>query len=138
MVGLFIIILLFVFVGLFLFVFKLSWVFGIEVLIFVVLLIFVFGSLFWFFGGEFNLFVGMFMIGFVIVVGNVILLSLIKKEFLFKLGLMIGVYFILMNLCVVIVVGLMVLIVMNNCFSWYGSMVFWVIFGIVVLVIWFL
>ncbi|EAG1757998.1 MFS transporter [Listeria monocytogenes] len=136
MAGLLTTIPLLAFAGLSPFVSKLSRALGIEVLIFVALLTLVVGSLLRPFGGEFNLFAGTFMIGLAIAVGNVILPSLIKKEFPFKLGLMTGVYSISMNLCAALAAGLTVPIAMNNRFSWHGSMVFWAILGVVALVIW--
>lgn len=102
MAGLLTTIPLLAFAGLSPFVSKLSRALGMEVLIFVALLTLVLGSLLRPFGGELNLFAGTFMIGLAIAVGNVILPSLIKKEFPFKLGLMTGVYSISMNLCATI------------------------------------
>ncbi|MBC1539009.1 CynX/NimT family MFS transporter [Listeria seeligeri] len=124
------------FAGLSPFVSKLSRALGIEVLLFIALLTLVIGSFLRPFGGEVNLFVGTFLIGLAIAVGNVLLPSLIKKEFPFKLGLMTGVYSISMNLCSAIAAGLTVPIAMNNQFSWRGSMIFWAILGILAFIIW--
>ncbi|MBC1291828.1 CynX/NimT family MFS transporter [Listeria booriae] len=124
------------FAGLSPFVSQLARKWGMELLVFFALCFMVFGSLIRPFGGIPVLLFGTFLIGLAIAVGNVLLPSLIKKEFPFKMGLMTGVYSISMNVSAMLASGLSVPIAVNAGLGWQGALVIWSVFAVIALLVW--
>ncbi|MBC1935566.1 MFS transporter [Listeria grandensis] len=124
------------FAGLSPFVSKLARRWGMEFVVFFALCLMVFGSLVRPFGGIPLLLFGTFLIGLAIAVGNVLLPSLIKQEFPFKMGLMTGMYSISMNVCAMLASGLSVPIAVKSGFGWQGALVVWSAFVIIALLFW--
>ncbi|EUJ44306.1 hypothetical protein PRIP_10432 [Listeria riparia FSL S10-1204] len=124
------------FAGLSPFVSQLARKWGMELLVFLALCFMVFGSLIRPFGGIPVLLFGTFLIGLAIAVGNVLLPSLIKKEFPFKMGLMTGIYSISMNVSAMLASGLSVPIAVNAGLGWQGALVIWSVFAIIALIVW--
>ncbi|MBC1499579.1 MFS transporter [Listeria weihenstephanensis] len=124
------------FAGLSPFVSKIARKYGMELVVFFALCLMVIGSLIRPFGGISLLLLGTFMIGIAIAVGNVLLPSLIKKEFPFKMGLMTGMYSISMNVCAMLASGLSVPIAVKSGFGWQGALVSLSAVAIIALLIW--
>lgn len=124
------------FAGLSPFVSRLARRWGMEFIVFFAACLMVVGSLIRPFGGIPLLLFGTFLIGLAIAVGNVLLPSLIKKEFPFKMGLMTGMYSISMNVCAMLASGISVPIAVNSGFGWQGALVVWSVFAIIALLFW--
>ncbi|MBC1603279.1 CynX/NimT family MFS transporter [Paenilisteria rocourtiae] len=124
------------FAGLSPFVSKLAYRWGMEFIVFFATCLMVIGSIIRPFGGIPLLLFGTLLIGFAIAVGNVLLPSLIKKEFPFKMGLMTGMYSISMNVCAMLASGLSVPIAVKSGFGWQGALVVWSVFAIIALLFW--
>lgn len=84
-----------------------------------------------------TLFIGTAIIGLAISVSNVLLPSLVKKEFTNHLGTMTGVYSISMNLTGAIASGISVPIAVGLGFGWSGALGIWGILSIIALFVWF-
>lgn len=85
---------------------------------------------------QIGLFVGMFVAGVGIAIGNVLLPSLIKRDFAAQVGLMTGLYSISMNVWAAIASGISVPISHIAHMGWRGSMMSWGILSIVSILIW--
>ncbi|WP_311794888.1 CynX/NimT family MFS transporter [Alicyclobacillus acidiphilus] len=83
-----------------------------------------------------GLFVGMFLAGAGIAMGNVLLPSLIKRDFPTQVGLMTGLYSISMNVWAAIASGISVPIAHLAHVGWRGSMMSWAILSLVSILIW--
>ncbi|WP_167629746.1 CynX/NimT family MFS transporter [Listeria valentina] len=119
------------------FVSKLSRKLGVEQLVFYTLLFLVFGSFIRPFGDNLAfLLTGTLLIGIGIAVGNVILPSIIKKEFPFQLGLLTGIYSISMNLFAAIASGLSFPLANNFRLGWRGTLYVFSAFTVLALLIW--
>ncbi|RDX02236.1 CynX/NimT family MFS transporter [Listeria kieliensis] len=119
------------------FVSKLSRKLGVEQLVFYTLLFLVFGSFIRPFGDNLTfLLIGTLLIGIGIAVGNVILPSIIKKEFPFQLGLLTGIYSISMNLFAAIASGLSFPLANNFGLGWRGTLYVFSAFTVLALLIW--
>lgn len=87
-------------------------------------------------GSEVGLFLGMLLAGVGIAMGNVLLPSLIKRDFPTQVGLMTGLYSISMNVWAAIASGISVPISQVVDIGWRGSMMSWAILSIVSILIW--
>ncbi|WP_239256947.1 CynX/NimT family MFS transporter [Listeria ilorinensis] len=110
--------------------------FGMRRILFLALLILTIGSFIRPFGGLVLLLVGTLLIGFAIAAGNVLVPSLIKQEFPFKLGLMTGLYSIVMNLSAAISSGLSVPLAEKLPLGWQGSLLTFACFTLIALLAW--
>ncbi|MHC5251317.1 CynX/NimT family MFS transporter [Listeria kieliensis] len=119
------------------FVSKLSRKLGVEQLVFYTLLFLAFGSFIRPLGNNLVfLLAGTLLIGIGIAVGNVILPSIIKKEFPFKLGLLTGIYSITMNLFAAIASGLSFPLANSIGLGWRGTLYVFAGFTVLALIIW--
>ncbi|WP_088838896.1 MFS transporter [Listeria sp. ILCC792] len=118
------------------FVSKISQKTGVEKLVFYTLLMILLGSIIRPIGNLTFLLVGTLFIGIGIAFGNVIIPSLIKKEFPFQLGMMTGIYSISMNLFAAIASGLSVPIATQLSGNWQATLFIWAGFVAVALLIW--
>ncbi|KQL19212.1 CynX/NimT family MFS transporter [Cytobacillus solani] len=87
--------------------------------------------------GISTLFIGTILIGISISFGNVLLPSLIKMNFPFKVGLMTGFYALFKSVFGALASGLSVPISKIDSFGWQGALGIWVILVIISLFIWY-
>ncbi|WP_328702317.1 CynX/NimT family MFS transporter [Alicyclobacillus suci] len=85
---------------------------------------------------QFGLFVGMLLAGVGIAMGNVLLPSLIKRDFPTQVGLMTGAYSISMNVWAAIASGVSVPVAHIAHIGWRGSMISWGILSVISILIW--
>lgn len=83
-----------------------------------------------------TLLVGTALIGIAIAFGNVLLPSLIKRDFPEKVGLMTGIYSIFMNMWAAVASGISIPLAQKLGFGWRGSLICWSVLSIVSLVAW--
>ncbi|TXL65028.1 MFS transporter [Cerasibacillus terrae] len=82
------------------------------------------------------LFIGTLFIGIGIAIGNVLLPAFIKIRFPLKVGIMTGIYGVIMNVFAAIASGLSVPIASINGLSWKESLMFWGVLVIIAIVVW--
>lgn len=82
------------------------------------------------------LLLGTVLLGLAISVCNVLMPSLIKEKFPLRIGLMIGVYSVAMNLTGAIASGVSVPIAAGAGFGWKGALGIWALLALVTLVLW--
>lgn len=82
------------------------------------------------------LFTGTLLVGLGIAVGNVLIPGIIKMNFPFKIGLMTGLYAIVMNVFGALGSGLSIPIATSGSFGWRGSLVIWSGLVLITLLIW--
>nr|WP_200760981.1 MFS transporter [Effusibacillus dendaii] len=83
------------------------------------------------------LFIGTGVLGLAIAVGNVLLPSLVKREFPNCVGLMTGVYSMSMNIWGAIASGVSVPIAQGFSLGWRRTLMCWAIFSAVAVIVWF-
>lgn len=88
-------------------------------------------------GTVYFLFLGSFLIGLGICVGNVIMPGYIKNVFPDKIGVMTGLYSVSMNLMAALASGFSVVIGKYTGYGWKGSMGVWIILSFLALCTWF-
>nr|WP_035323622.1 MFS transporter [Peribacillus kribbensis] len=115
---------------------KLSRQLGLERLLFISLIILTLGIAVRSIAGEFMLFAGTVLIGLAISVSNVLLPSLIKRDFEDKVGLMTGVYSVSMNLCGAIASGISVPLAVGMHLGWNGALGIWGLLSLVSILLW--
>lgn len=118
------------------FVSKWSRKYGVELVLFLALISITLGNLIRPLGNISILLFGTLLIGIGIAAGNVLIPSVIKKEFPFKLGLMTGVYSIFMNLIAATASGLATPIARNKHFGWQGTLWLFGTISIIALIVW--
>ncbi|MHA7582840.1 CynX/NimT family MFS transporter [Paenibacillus vandeheii] len=115
---------------------KLGRRYGVERIILIALIFLTVGIVIRSLSGAVNLFIGTAVLGFAIAVCNVLLPSIIKRDFPNKIGLMTGVYSISMNLCGAIASGISVPLAINGGIQWQGAMGIWGILSFVSILCW--
>ncbi|WFR61072.1 MFS transporter [Paenibacillus amylolyticus] len=115
---------------------KLGRRYGVERIIWIALMLLTAGILIRSLSGAVNLFIGTVILGFAIAVCNVLLPSIIKRDFPNKIGSMTGVYSISMNLCGAIASGISVPLAMNAGLKWQGALGIWGILSFVSILCW--
>jgi CP family cyanate transporter-like MFS transporter len=109
---------------------------GIEYTLFASLILLTLGILLrsipWFAGLLF----GTTLIGVAIAAGNVLLPSLIKREFPEKSGIMTGVYSIVMSLTAAIGSGISIPLAQQEGFGWRGSLISWSVISVIAILVW--
>lgn len=116
---------------------KLGRKFGAEVIILISIIFLTIGVMLRSLSGVAPLYIGTAVLGLAISVSNVLLPSLIKREFPTQIGLMTGVYSISMNLLGAIASGISVPIAVGLGFGWQGALGIWGILSFVSILIWF-
>ncbi|MEC2054112.1 MFS transporter [Peribacillus psychrosaccharolyticus] len=109
---------------------------GMERLLFFSLIILTIGIIVRSVGGETMLFTGTILIGLAISVCNVLLPSLIKRDFEQNVGLMTGVYSVSMNLCGAIASGISVPLATKENLGWNGALGVWAILSFISIFLW--
>lgn len=115
---------------------KLGRKFGAELIILISLIFLTIGIALRSLTGAVNLYIGTAIIGFAIAVCNVLLPSLIKREFPKQVGTMTGVYAISMNLCGAIASGISIPLAVGLGLKWQGALGIWGILSIVSIIFW--
>jgi len=115
---------------------KLARKIGVEVIILISIIFLTIGIILRSLSGVATLYVGTAVLGLAISVSNVLLPSLIKREFPTRIGLMTGVYSISMNLLGAIASGISVPIAAELGFGWQGALVIWGILSFVSILFW--
>ena len=82
------------------------------------------------------LFTGTLLVGLAIAIGNVLMPGIIKMNFPYKIGLMTGLYAIVMNLFGALGSGLSIPIATSGNLGWRGSLVIWGGLALITLIIW--
>ena len=115
---------------------KLGQRFGVERVLFISIITLTVGILLRSFSGIANLYVGTAVLGLAIAVCNVLLPSLIKREYPKRIGLMTGVYSISMNLFGAIASGIGIPIAVGLGYGWQGALGIWGILSFVSILFW--
>ena len=82
------------------------------------------------------LFTGTLLVGLAIAIGNVLMPGIIKMNFPYKIGLMTGLYAIVMNVFGALGSGLSIPIATSGNLGWRGSLVIWGGLALITLIIW--
>ncbi|KKB44748.1 CynX/NimT family MFS transporter [Bacillus thermotolerans] len=82
------------------------------------------------------LFAGTALLGIAIAIGNVLLPSMIKQEFPYKVGLMTGVYAASMNLSAAIASGVSIPLTQGLGLGWRSALSVWALLAVVSIVLW--
>ncbi|OMF65226.1 MFS transporter [Paenibacillus sp. FSL R5-0766] len=115
---------------------KLGRRYGVERIILIALIFLTVGIVIRSLSGAVHLFIGTAVLGFAIAICNVLLPSIIKRDFPNKIGSMTGVYSISMNLCGAIASGISVPLAMNAGLKWQGALGIWGILSFVSILCW--
>ncbi|WP_414648362.1 CynX/NimT family MFS transporter [Cerasibacillus sp.] len=115
---------------------KIAYKFGMNWTIFISLIILIIGIMIRSLFGVNALFIGTMLIGIGIATGNVLLPALIKISFPLKVGLMMGLYGVFMNVFAAFASGLSVPIASIDGLDWEASLMFWGILAIIATVLW--
>ncbi|AMV11462.1 transporter [Geobacillus thermoleovorans] len=110
--------------------------FGIERTLFGSLVVLLAGELIRPLSGEFSLFLGTALIGAAIAVDNVLMPALIKDMFSERVGLMMGVYTVTMNMSAAFASGFAVPLADGWGIGWQGAFRFWALVAALSLVVW--
>lgn len=86
--------------------------------------------------GSFGLFLGTAILGLSISVGNVLIPSLIKKEFPGRVGVMTGVYTVSMNIFAAIASGISIPLAAGLGLGWAGALRIWAVLSFIAIILW--
>lgn len=109
---------------------------GVELILLISIIFLTLGIVIRSLSGAASLFIGTAVLGMAISICNVLLPSLIKREFPARIGLMTGVYSISMNLFGAIASGISVPIAIGLGFGWQGALGIWGILSFVSILFW--
>lgn len=115
---------------------KLGRRYGVERIILISLIFLVIGIAVRSLSGAVTLYVGTAVLGFAITICNVLLPSLIKREFPQQMGTMTGVYSVSMNLCGAIASGISVPLAVGAGLNWQGALGVWGILSVISVLFW--
>lgn len=87
-------------------------------------------------GSIVSLFLGAALVGTAITVGNVLMPAFIKNNFSNKVGTMMGVYSVAMNLTAALAAGFSISLGRITNFGWKGSIGIWLVLSLVTIVVW--
>lgn len=87
-------------------------------------------------GSIISLFLGAALVGVAITVGNVLMPAFIKTNFTNKVGTMMGIYSVAMNLTAALAAGFSIAIGRISNFGWKGSIGIWIVLSIAAIFIW--
>ncbi|MDU0200946.1 CynX/NimT family MFS transporter [Paenibacillus sp. MAH-36] len=116
---------------------KLARRYGTERVIFSALIFLFLGTVCRSLHGAGTLFAGTILIGLAISVCNVLIPSLVKRDFSHQVGLMTGVYSVSMNLCGALASGISIPLARDAGFGWQGALVCWCMMTILAMISWF-
>ncbi|MFX3650115.1 MAG: CynX/NimT family MFS transporter [Paenibacillus sp.] len=115
---------------------KLGRMYGVERIILIALIFLTVGIVIRSLSGAANLYLGTAILGFAIAVCNVLLPSIIKRDFPTKMGSVTGLYSISMSLCGAIASGISVPLAVNAGLQWQGALGIWGILSFVSILCW--
>lgn len=115
---------------------KMARKFGTEKTIFTALLLIILGLGIRYIPTMATLFLGTIILGCGIAVGNVLIPSIVKKEFQGNSGLVTGIYSVSMNLTGAIASGVSIPLTQRLGWSWNQALSLWVIFALIALIGW--
>ena len=115
---------------------KLAGKFGMERTIGISLVLLFAGILIRSAGGIELLFFGTLLIGLAIAIGNVLMPGIVKMNFPLQIGLMTGLYAIVMNVFGALGSGLSIPIASSGNYGWTGSLLVWGVHTLITIVIW--
>lgn len=115
---------------------KLGRMYGVERIILIALIFLTVGIVIRSLSGAANLYLGTAILGFAIAVCNVLLPSIIKRDFPNKMGSMTGLYSISMSLSGAIASGISVPLAVNAGLKWQGALGIWGILSFVSILCW--
>ncbi|WP_337031465.1 MFS transporter [Paenibacillus illinoisensis] len=115
---------------------KLGRMYGVERIILMALIFLTVGIVIRSLSGAANLYIGTAIIGFAIAVCNVLLPSIIKRDFPNKMGSVTGLYSISMSLSGAIASGISVPLAVNAGLKWQGALGIWGILSFVSILCW--
>lgn len=115
---------------------KLGRRYGVERIMLISLILLVIGIAVRSLSGAVTLFVGTAVLGFAITICNVLLPSLIKREFPLQMGTMTGVYSVSMNLSGAIASGISVPLAVGAGLNWQGALGVWGILSVISIFFW--
>ncbi|WP_366295774.1 MFS transporter [Paenibacillus sp. AN1007] len=115
---------------------KLGRRYGVERIIMIALIFLTAGIVIRSLSGAIHLFIGTAVLGFAIAICNVLLPSIIKRDFPDKIGSMTGAYSISMNLCGAIASGISVPLAVNAGLKWQGALGVWGILSFISVLCW--
>lgn len=110
--------------------------FGTEVVLFWSVLILTLGILLRSWSGGAGLFLGTAILGLSISAGNVLIPSLIKREFSGQIGIMTGIYSVSMNMFAALASGVSVPLAAGLGLGWTGALKIWAVLSFIAMVIW--
>jgi MFS transporter, CP family, cyanate transporter len=111
--------------------------FGMERVLFCALVLLMTGIAVRSLSATISLFAGTVLLGLSIAVCNVLIPSLVKRDFSNNIGLMTGIYAVSMNLCGAIASGISVPLARNFGFGWNGALGVWGILALIAALFWF-
>lgn len=111
--------------------------FGMERVLFCALVLLMTGIAVRSLSATISLFAGTVLLGLSIAVCNVLIPSLVKRDFSNNVGLMTGIYAVSMNLCGAIASGISVPLARNLGFGWNGALGVWGILALIAALFWF-
>ncbi|WP_418037610.1 CynX/NimT family MFS transporter [Paenibacillus xylanilyticus] len=115
---------------------KLGRMYGVERIILIALIFLTVGIVIRSLSGAANLYIGTAILGFAIAICNVLLPSIIKRDFPNKMGSMTGLYSISMSLSGAIASGISVPLAVNAGLKWQGALGIWGILSFVSILCW--
>lgn len=110
--------------------------FGTEVVLFWSVILLTIGILLRSWSGSFGLFLGTAILGLSISAGNVLIPSLIKKEFPRQVGVMTGVYSVSMNVFAALASGISIPLAVGLGLEWAGALKIWAVLSFVSIMLW--
>lgn len=110
--------------------------FGTEVVLLWSVILLTIGILLRSWPGSFGLFLGTAILGLSISAGNVLIPSLIKKEFPRQVGIMTGVYSVFMNVFAALASGISIPLAVGLGLGWAGALKIWAVLSFVSIILW--
>ncbi|MGO4546353.1 CynX/NimT family MFS transporter [Paenibacillus sp. 2TAB23] len=110
--------------------------FGVERTLLYALVLLIAGIAIRSFNATASLFVGTALIGLSIAACNVLIPSLVKRDFAHQVGLMTGVYSVSMNLCGAIASGVSIPVARDLGFGWNGALGIWIVLVLLAALFW--
>ncbi|WP_010252213.1 CynX/NimT family MFS transporter [Myroides injenensis] len=110
--------------------------YGMEIILLISLIILTVGLVIRPLGSIASLFIGAALVGTAITVGNVLMPAYIKNNFPNKVGTMMGIYSVAMNLTAALAAGFSISLGHITDLGWRGSIGIWVVLSITTIVIW--
>lgn len=110
--------------------------FGMERSLFLGLVVLTIGTLLRSWGSVFGLMIGMFLVGSGAAIENVLLPSLVKRDFPSQIGLVTGLYSSVMNVFAALASGISVPLSLVARLGWRGSLASWAVLSLLAMAVW--